>query len=220
MRPWFLGRLFASLAVSMSVGLTLNLAAYAGQAASQSSAASSKAAAKKPQGMFTVELVKALDSRKVHEGDEVEAKLTGGITLPDGTSLRRDASVLGHVAEATARSKGAAHSSLEIVFDSLVGPAGTKTAIHGVVLAAAPNPDLQTAGPDAAGNIYTHLDASTTAAIANDQHRVSVPMLNDTSRGVLGIEDLSLRPDGVFTSGGKQVKLRSGIRLLLSVTLQ
>jgi hypothetical protein len=191
-----------------------------GPAAAQSSAASAKAASKNPQGTFTVELVKALDSRKVHEGDEVEAKLTGGITLPDGTSHPRDARVLGHVTEAKARSKGAAESSLEIVFDTLVGPGGAKTAIHGAVLAAAPNPNPQTGGPDAAGNIYTHLDASTTAAVANDQRAVSVPMLNDTSRGALGIEDLNLKPDGIFTSGGKEVKLRSGIRLLLSVTLQ
>jgi len=203
-----------------AVVIAFALLTPSGSAAGQSSAASSKTATKKPEGTFTVELVKALDSKNVHEGDEVEAKLTGGITLPDGTSLRRDARVLGHVTEANARSKGAAQSSLEIVFDSLVAPAGAKTAIHGVVLAAAPNPSPQTDGSDAASNIYTHLNGSTTAAVVNDQRVETVPILNDKSRGVLGIEDLSLRPDGVFTSGGKEVKLRSGIRLLLSVTLQ
>jgi hypothetical protein len=191
-----------------------------GSAVGQSSSASSKAATKKPEGTFAVELVKALDSRKVHEGDEVEAKLTGGITLPDGTWLPRGASVLGHVTGAEARSKGAAESSLEIVFDSIVGPGGAKTAIHGVVLAAAPNPSPQTDGADAASNIYTHLNGSTTAAVVNDQRVETVPKLNDESRGVLGIENLNLRPDGEFTSGGKEVKLQSGIRLLLSVTLQ
>lgn len=170
-------------------------------------------------GTFTVELVKALDSRKVKTGNIVEAKLTGGITLPDGTVVPRGAPVIGHVTEATARSKEYAESVLGIAFDKIILAGGSETLITGVAVAAAPNPE-PTESPDAAANIYVSLDKGTTASIGHSQTSQSTPLLNDESRGVLGIEGLHLRSDGVFTSDGKQVKLNSGMRLLLNVTLQ
>lgn len=189
-----------------------------GSTAAQSSAARAKAPAKNSHGTFTVELVKALDSKKVHEGDAVEAKLTGGITLPDGTVVPRGTPVIGHITQASARSKHDSESALGISFDKITSSGGGAL-ISGIVVAAAPNPE-PTDSSDAAGNIYTRLDSATTASIGHTQTSQSTPLLNDKSRGVLGIEDLSLRPDGLFTSGGKEVKLRSGIRFLLSVTLQ
>jgi len=79
---------------------------------------------------------------------------------------------------------------------------------------------MPTGNSDAASNIYTDLNQSTQRAIVNTQTSESIPLLSDKSRGVLGIPDLTLKPDGIFTSSGKQVKLNAGIRLLLNVTLQ
>ncbi len=202
-----------------AVVIALALLTPNSSAAAQSAAASAKVSTKNSHGTFTVELVKGLDSRKLKEGDAVEAKLTGGITLPDGTVVPRGTSIVGHVTQASARAKHDSESALGISFDRIASPGGGKTLIKGVVLAAAPNPE-PTGSPDATGNIYTRLDSATEASVVDTQTSRPVPLLSDKSRGVLGIEDLNLRPDGVFTSGGKEVKLNTGIRLLLSVTLQ
>jgi hypothetical protein len=207
--------LFVALAVSISAGQAQNSTVQSGQ-----SSAKSAPAASKKRGTFTVELVKGLESKKLKEGDNVEAKLTGSITLPDGSVLPRGTAITGHVTEAKARSKQDSESELGISFDKIGSPGGSQTLITGVVAAAAPSPAPLTGGPDAGANIYNNLNSSTTAAIAQSQTSTSVPILNDKSRGVLGIPDLTLKPDGVFTSSGKQVKLNAGIRLLLNVTLQ
>lgn len=199
--------LFAALAVSISAGLGATPAAPAGQAASQA------------HGTFTVELVKSLDSKKVKEGDEVEAKLTGGITLPNGTSMSRGSKVIGHVTEAKARSKGDAQSSLGIVFDKIQRAPGEETPIKGVVQAAAPNPNPQYAAGGLSDSYGDLKDATTKGAI-NSPTNESVPVLTNDSTGVLGIKGLQLGSTGVFTSNGKEVKLDSGIRMLLDVTVQ
>lgn len=199
----------------MSTGQARNPAVQTGQPSARSSSAAGK-----KHGTLTVELVKGLDSKKLKEGDTVEAKLTGSITLPDGTVVPRATPIIGHVTEAKARSKHDSESELGISFDKIVLSGSGETLITGAIVAAAPNPNPLTGGPDAAANIYTNLNGSTTAAVAQEQTTQSVPILNDKSRGVLGIEDLSLRPDGIFISSGKEVKLRSGIRFLISVTLQ
>src|SRR5579863_7734291 len=94
------------LAVTLFVGLTVSLStaavANSGQSAAQPAAQS--ATAGQGHGTFSVELAKTLDSKKLKEGDEVQAKLTGPITLPSGATVPRGAMVIGHVTEAKARS--------------------------------------------------------------------------------------------------------------------
>ncbi len=211
-----LGTLFASLAVSVFMMLALSPAAHAGQAATQSSTKPT-AGVTKAHGTFTVELVKALDSKKLKEGDAVEAKLTGGITLPSGSTVPRGAKVLGHVTEAKARVKNDAQSSLGISFDKIAWPGGD-TAIHGVIQAMAPNPNEEITTGDYIG--YHGLDEATTKPPKPDTRRGPVPLLNDTSQGVLGTTNMQLGGGGVLTSTGKDIKLDSGTRMLLNVTMQ
>jgi hypothetical protein len=220
MRPWSLGTLFASLIVLVFVALAPSPAAQAGQTTSQSPTLPAAGTTTPKHGTFTVELVKPLYSKKLKEGDEVEAKLTGNITLPSGSTVPRGAKVIGHVTQAKARSKNENESALGIVFDGIVQPGVGEIPIKGVVLAAARDPNPGLGGTDAGGNIYGHLDAATTASIVDTQTAPSVPILNEKSRGVLGINDVQLRPNGMFTSTGKAVKLDSGTRMLLSVTIQ
>jgi hypothetical protein len=185
----------------------------------QSSAGKSVATAGKTHGTFTVELTKALDSKKLKEGDAVEAKLTGGITLPNGTPVNRGTMVVGHVTAATARSKGGSDSTLGIVFDKIARSGGEDTPINGVVQAAAPNPNADVGSAGGGVDYGNTLKAAGANPPNPDTSRPPVKLLNDQSVGVLGIKNLQLGPDGVFTSSGKEVKLDSGTRILLNVTM-
>jgi len=71
MKQWFTSMLFAALAVSLCAGLESSPAAHPGQAPAQSSAA--PATAGQVQGFFTMELTKSVDSKKLKDGDEVDA---------------------------------------------------------------------------------------------------------------------------------------------------
>ncbi|MGA8874331.1 MAG: hypothetical protein WCC25_03030 [Candidatus Korobacteraceae bacterium] len=200
-----------------AVVIAFALLAPSGFATAQSSAAPAKATTKNSHGTFTVELVKTLDSRKVHEGDAVEAKLTGSITLPNGAKVPRGAKVLGHVTEAKARSKSDSQSSLGISFDKIAWQGGEDTPIHGVIQAVAPNPNDEITTGDYIG--YGGLNEATEKPPKPDTRRDSIPILNETSQGVLGIKNMQLGPAGELTSTGKEVKLDSGTRMLLDVTV-
>jgi len=141
-----------------------------------------------------------------------------GITLPNGTPVARGTNIVGHVTVATARSKGGSDSTLGIVFDKIARSGGEDMPINGVVQAAAPNPnaDLGTGGGVDYG---TSMKAAGAAPQNPDMSRSPVKPLNEQSVGVLGIKNLQLGPDGVFTSSGKEVKLDSGTRILLNVTM-
>jgi len=217
MKRWFVHTLFVALAVSVAAGQGPSPVAHAGQAAAQSSSAQSAAATGSEHGVFTVELAKSLDSKKLKEGNEVEAKMAAGILAADGTTIPSGSKVIGHVTEAKARAKGDAESTLGIVFDKIVRPGGEQTPIKSVVQAAAPSLHSN----DSSGGVsYSGLEEATEKnALPMDRNR-SVPILNEQSKGVLGIKNLQLGPGGVFTSSGKEVKLDSGTQILLDVTMQ
>lgn len=206
--------LFVGLTVSLSMGMTAN----SGQAAAQSSTAQSTAT-HEAHGTFSVALTKDLDSKKLKEGDQVSAKLTGGITLPSGAVVPRGAQVIGHVTQAKARSKHDSDSTLGITFDKIALSGGETVAIQGMVLAAAPNPDLQNGAGAGLADGYNNLkDVTTKGAMSAPSNQAPTPLLTDDSRGVLGVKNLKL-DDGVFTTTGKEVKLDEGTRMLLSVSM-
>lgn len=216
MKRWLAGTLFAALAVSVSVGQGASSAASGGQAATQSSAVRSATSSDQARGTFTVELAKSLDSKKLKEGDEVDAKLAAGIITADGRTIPVGAKVIGHVTEAKARSKGDAESTLGIAFDKIIPPHRGETPIKSVIQAAAPS--LHT--NDSSGGLsYGDLSQATEKNALPVNRNRSVPILNEQSRGVLEIKSLQLGPGGVFISSGKEVKLESGMQILLDVTM-
>src|SRR5271165_5704032 len=95
------------LAVTLFVGLAVSLSTAVWADSGQSTATTSASGG---HGTFSVELAKALDSKKLKEGDEVQAKLTGSITLPSGATVPRGTMLIGHVTEAKARSKNDSES--------------------------------------------------------------------------------------------------------------
>jgi hypothetical protein len=184
MKRWFLGALFAALTVSMSAGQGPSPANEAGQATRG-----------QLHGFFTVELAKSLDSKKLREGDEVDAKVAADIQTGDSGTIPRGTKLIGHVTEAKARSKGDSESTLGIVFDKMSRPGSGDTPIQSVIQAAAPNPK---ADAPAGGVSYGGLSEAAEKATFPTPAGRSVSILNEQSRGVLGIKNLQLGPNGVL----------------------
>ena len=167
-------------------------------------------------GAISVELAKSIDSKKLKEGDEVDAKVAADIQTADGT-IPRGTKLVGHVTEAKARSKGDSESTLGIVFDKLSQPGRGDLPIKSVIQAAAPNPK---ADAPAGGVMYGGLSEMTEkSTFSPPAGAAGKPILNEQSRGVLGIKNLQLGTNGVFISSGKEVKLDSGMQILLDLTI-
>jgi hypothetical protein len=188
-------------------------------------------------GAFPVKLTKSLDSSKVKEGDAVEVETANSFKLPDGTLVPKGSKLAGHVVASKARSKGDPDSKLTVVFDKLNVANGKQLSVKGLVQAvfppaeeAAPLMAGKASGaagggysPGAAGGGYgagsvgTVTDTKTGSNMASDSK--PEPAADPKSSGVHGIHDLELGQDGAFFSGGKHVKLDSGVRLIVRVDI-
>jgi len=218
MKHRFASLLCTALALTISAAQEPSPAVHAGQAATQPATAHS-ATTSQARGFFKVELTKSLDSKKLKAGDEVEAKLTAGIVTTDGASIPSGTKVIGHVTEAKARSNHDSESTLGIVFDKIVRRGGEGTAIKSVIQAAAPNPNAGSQSANANSVSYGGLEEATAKGALPRLGGGGTPILNEESRGVLGIKNLQLGSNGVFVSSGKEVRLDSGVQLLLDVTM-
>jgi hypothetical protein len=212
-----------------------------------------KATEKSPSGETSLaagttlraELSNSLDSKKVKQGEAVNARTTqtlkstdDRIILPKGTKL------VGHVTQASA---GQADSTLGVVFEKATLKNGQELALNLAIQALAPpassgaevnqTADIAPAGgmregrgtaPGAAGNAGsvasttagTATGTSTTGGVAGNA--AAADQLNANSRGVVGLNNLTLSTAGgssaqgsVITSSGKNVHLDSGTRLIL-----
>jgi len=215
MRRSFAGSVVFALLVSSAVCIAFVSGASAWQAANPPAQVAPNGAGQ--HGVFTVKLANDIDSKKLKPGSPVEALLVGSVTLPSGTTVARESKIMGHVTQATARSKDEAQSTLGIVFDKIVRAPGEETPIKGVIQAVAPDPDSAiTSGGNSVDYGNTMRNVMTTPP---DMTKPNMPLLTNDSQGVLGLKNLKLGPDGVLTSEGKEVKLERGTRLLLNVTM-
>jgi len=174
-------------------------------------------------GAFPAKVTKTLDSSKLKEGDAVEVETAGSFKLPDGTLVPKGSKLKGHVTAAKARSKGDTDSQLTIAFESLEVTNGKTLAIKGAVQAVfppyeEPAPNMAGKASGAAGGGYT---GATVGTVTNDKSGSNMessgkgdPALSTASVGVQGIHDLELN-DGVLSSKGKNVKLGSGVRIIV-----
>ncbi len=202
-----------------------------GTPAPQSSATPSPAAeagdASAVRGVIPVSLAKSIDSKKLKEGDEVDAKTVATLRSGAGVSIPAGSKVVGHVTQAKARSKGDPESSLGIMFDKIEVP-GKDLPIKGVVQAVGPNPEASS-GPDTGaaggGTMAAHGGDSATMASplsgagapvgSNSQQGGHGKMLSPQSTGVIGIKNLQLDNNSVLTSSGKEVKLDQGSQIIV-----
>src|SRR5579863_6789116 len=164
------------------------------------------------RGAFPTTLVKSLDSKKLKEGDTVVCQTSATLRSRSGLLIPSGTKVIGHVAQAQARSKGATESSLEIVFDKVVLEAGKEIPMKGVLQAVGPR--LGDSGPDTGPGGGLGMggrggNASDTATVPPPSNGIagpnsgvhslkdprSRPILNAQSEGVLGIKNLEMGKD-------------------------
>jgi hypothetical protein len=202
------------------ISLLFTLAVCVGVSAQAAPADSSASDSNNLHGVIPVTLAKALDSKKLKEGDEVAAKTAVTMKFPNGLEVPKGTDVIGHVTEAKARSKGDSEASLGIMFDKIDAP-GKTLQMKGMVQAVGPNPSAGS-GPDTAsvmgGNNMNAGNGSTASAGTgmNMKPGQQGPMtLTPKSTGVVGIKGLQLSENSVLTSSGKEVKLDAGSQIMI-----
>jgi hypothetical protein len=98
----------------------------------------SPAAGDQPAKTLPLELAKSLDSRKLKQGDPVEAKMISQFRTEDGTLVPPGSKVMGHVTESSARAKGEPQSQLGITFDQIALKDGRKLPLKASIQAVGP----------------------------------------------------------------------------------
>ena len=172
-------------------------------------------------GAISVSLAKSIDSKKLKEGDEIPTKTLGTLRTSDGVTIPNGSMVVGHVTQATARSKGDLTASLGIAFDKILVAGGKDIPIKGTLQAVGPNPS-ESSGPQtgAAGGNNLNVGNGSTAAAGTGLGPQGQPgsgkMLDPHSTGVVGIKNLQL-DSSVLTSTGKEVKLDSGSQMVIKI---
>jgi hypothetical protein len=194
---------------------------------------SSAAPAAVGHGAFPVKITKTLDSSKLKDGDAIEVETAGSFKLPDGTLVPKGSKMSGHVAAAKARSKGDPQSQLSLAFDKLNITGGAQLTLKGSVQAVFPAPDEvdpgipPSSGHQGAGGAskpgsfsppdYTPTSDMKTGSNA-DSSSHGTQAADPKSVGVHGVDNLELQ-DGILSSKGKNVKLGSGVRLIVHVDI-
>lgn len=175
-------------------------------------------------GAFPAKVSKTLDSSKLKDGDTFEVETAGSFKLADGTLVPKGSKISGHVTTAKARSKGDPDSQLTLAFDKLNISGGKQLSLKGDVQAVYP-PAEEAMGPNMA-NAGTSQGGSGGGAspagvgITNAKSGSSLESSGGQSvmdmkfNGVQGMHDLSLN-NGVLSSKGKNVKLGSGVRVVV-----
>jgi len=187
------------------------------------------------------DLKSSLDSKKAKNGDPVNAQTSEVVKSNDGrTILPRGAKLIGHITQATAKSKGDGQSSLGIAWDKAILKDGGEVPLA-VGIQALASPATFSSPPDAGppqstANMGTTQTSpmgrstpppdspsggATRGAVAAGGN--SQTTLSPNSHGVIGMHGLTLaaaRGDdnaivSTVSSDGKNVHLDAGTRMLL-----
>jgi hypothetical protein len=180
-------------------------------------------------GAFPARVTKTLDSSKLKEDDSIEVETAGSFKLSDGTLVPKGSKMMGRVVTAKARSKGDPDSELTLAFNKLNIQGGKVLALKGMVQAVYPpaeeptGPNMATMGTSGGGAMRGASGDATgltnTRTGMDTQAPSTAQLVVDTKAiGVQGMYDLSL-DKGVMTSKGKNVKLGTGVRLLVRVDI-
>ncbi len=204
----------------------------------QGAATPAPVAAAVGHGAFPVKTTKTLDSSKLKQDEIVEVETSGSFKLSDGTVVPKGSKLQGRVVTSKARSKGDPNSELTLAFDRLNIQGGKQLALKGAVQAVYPpadeptGPNMSTAGTSqggsmggaGAGGSLSGVNPGgigiTNSKTGSDTQSSSTPQsaIDPKATGVQGFHDLQLE-DGVLTSKGKNVKLGSGVRLIVHVDI-
>jgi len=193
----------------------------------QASAPSQTMPAAVGHGAFPVKVTKTLDSSKLKAGDSIEVETGGSFKLADGTLVPKGSKLEGKVVSSKSRSRGDADSELTLSFDQLRIANGKQLSLKGTVQAVFPpaeepmGPNMATAGTSAGGS-GAGAGSGGVGLTNNGTDRQSSTstqaVMNVNATGVQGVHDLELE-HGVLRSNGKQVKLGSGLRMVVHVDI-
>jgi hypothetical protein len=189
-------------------------------------------------------LVKPVDARKNKPGDDVVAKTTKDVKSEGRVVIPRGSKIVGHVTEAKAHSKASPGSLLGITFERMLIKGGREVPLLAIVQAIARPLQLNNLGNESdaltdrasgiPGQRPVSAGDSTAPSIPPKYPTASIPEppglnvpntstvspLAPTSRGVVGIKELSLATSGpvsVLTSNTGNVHLDTGTQLMLRV---
>jgi hypothetical protein len=95
---------------------------------------------------IVAELSSSVDSKKIKQGDAVNARTTADIRADGKTIIPKGTKLIGHVTEAAARAKGGADSSLGIAFDKAILKGGEELPLNVAIVAVAPPPSSPMSG--------------------------------------------------------------------------
>ncbi len=197
-----------------------------------------------PGTVLSVELSKSLDAKKSKADAKVEARTAVDLLVHGKIVVPRNAKIVGHVTEAKAHSKASPGSLVGITFDRMLLKDGREVPLQATVQAIARPLQLNSLGSESnpAGDMASGMPGQRPAS-AGDSTAPTIPPkyptstipeppglnapntstispLAPTSRGVVGIRDLSLETSGavsVLTSSTGNVHLESGTQLMLRV---
>ncbi|HET9839242.1 MAG TPA: hypothetical protein VFR84_13485 [Candidatus Angelobacter sp.] len=190
-----------------------------------------------------LELSKTLDAKKAKAGDEIRATLLADVLSHGKIVLRQDAKLVGHITEVQAFSKDKPESRLGVAIDKVIGKGGQETAFQSLLMGISPAPRLHVdsmagpappnvnpaGGPAQEKHYPTPRAASTPTPPSyrdpfSRSERDHLRSGDDPDMQATDIEGLTLQSaaDGsrVVVSFKNNVKLESGVRLVLRVTTQ
>ena len=238
---------FCMLAILAALSISICYAQdddTSGNLAERAQPAPTKPADNVIKGSFPVRLEKTLDSSKLKAGDTVICRTVTPVHSRSGLTIPSGSRVIGHVTEAKARANGDADSMLTIEFDKLEYAKGEEVPMKGTFQAIAPSlgdhgPDMA-AGPhelavssrggasglgspgavDTPPPAHGGSNALSSGSMQTGGPESGTPILQSDSKGVLGLKNLQMGADGALTSTGKEVKLDSGLQVLIHAEIE
>lgn len=130
----------------------LNVGAQASAGAGENGAAAAQAGPASAGALqatnVQAELTKKIDSKDAKVGDEVAAKTTAEVRMPDGTKIPKGSRLMGHVTDVLPKSKENHDGHVIFCFDHAVLKDGRELPVNAMVRAIAAPAPMATAGND------------------------------------------------------------------------
>ena len=174
---------------------------------------------------INAELNSSIDSKKAKPGDEVTAHTTQAVkSADDRTILPKGAKLIGHVTQASARSKGDGESTLGISFDRAILKGGEEIPLNATIQALAapaantptstyggpsPGPTGPSGNPSGTGN-SSGMPGNRPSGTAGNSGSYPIPSdtgIQSDSIGLANSDTLPPNSRGVYGLNGVQLKI-------------
>jgi hypothetical protein len=196
-----------------------------------------------------VALVHGIDAMNAKVGDPVLARCTSAFMSRGELRIPKNAKVIGHITEVQRKTVASSESTLGIIFDRALMRDGRELSLTATIQAiAAPSvtadesdeasmgdsssPESGSRSPEGGASVTSQPATATAEALPGQLHVVSASTAPGNSHsatnatGVIGLKGLELDTaasstgDSVIRSSSQNVRLESGTRLTLRVSLQ